>query len=387
MAYGSQKYLFKRDNYEVRRNTTDEQLDALWEAVGLGGGPGSGIGITGEENTFAELPPAATHSGEYWSVLTTTGIIGFRKFAGLYRSDGANWIYLGNPVAVASDVANVPSGTISATDVQGAVNEIDSDLTAHVGSRGASHATSTTSEAGFMSAADHLKLSGIQAAATANSSDATLLDRANHTGTQASSTITNFNNDVDARVTLQMSAHTGAADPHPGYLTTAEGNAAYALIAHTHVIADVTGLQAALDGKLGTGSEAATVNTINGRISAGTNVTITGSGTAADPYVINASGGGGGGGTTVANGVATVTITGNAIGQFEWTETVAAVGATATSRVWLDLAAATDDDENTVELLDVIAMSAVPDTDTLTITMTFSQLTRGPIKLNWSAIN
>jgi TonB-dependent receptor len=294
MAYGSQKYLFKRDNYEVRRNTTDEQLDALWAAVGLAGGPGSGIGITGEENTFAELPAASGHAGEYWSVLTTTGIIGFRKFAGLYRSDGSNWIYLGNPVALASDVANVPAGTISATDVQGAVNEIDSDLTAHVGSRGASHATSTTTEAGFISAADHLKLSGIQAAATANSSDATLLNRANHTGTQASSTITNFNTDVDARVTLQMSAHTGAADPHPGYLTTAEGNAAYALIAHSHAIADVTGLQPALDGKLGTGSEAATVNTINGRISAGTNVTISGSGTAASPYVINASGGGGG---------------------------------------------------------------------------------------------
>lgn len=215
MAYGSQKYLFKRDNYEVRRNTTDEQLDALWEAVGLGGGPGSGIGITGEENTFAELPAPAGRSGEYWSVLTTTGIIGFRKFSGLYRSDGTNWIYLGNPVAVASDVANVPAGTISATDVQGAVNEIDSDLTAHIGSRGASHATSTTSEAGFMSAADHLKLSGIQAAATANSPDATLLNRANHTGTQASSTITNFNTDVDARVTLQMSAHTAAADTAP----------------------------------------------------------------------------------------------------------------------------------------------------------------------------
>lgn len=386
MAYGSQKYLFKRDNYEVRRNTTDEQLDALWTALGVGG-PGSGIGITDEVNTFAELPSAAANSGQYWGVLTTTGIIGFRKFAGLYRSDGTNWIYLGNPIALASDVANVPSGTISATDVQGAVNEIDSDLTAHVGSRGASHATSTTSEAGFMSALDHLKLSGIQAAATANSPDATLLDRANHTGTQASSTITNFNSDVDARVTLQMSAHTGAADPHPGYLTTAEGNAAYALIAHTHVISDVTGLQSALDGKLGVGSEAATVNTINGRISAGTNVTITGSGTAASPYVINASVGGGGGGTTVANGVATVTITGQTQGQFEWSETVAAVGATATSRVWLGLAATTDDDENTAELLDVVSMSATPGTGTLTITMTFSQLTRGPIKLNWSAIN
>lgn len=38
-----------------------------------------------------------------------------------------------------------------------------------------------------------------------------------------------------------------------------------------------------------------TSSTINGLITAGTNVTITGSGTGADPYVINASGGGGGG--------------------------------------------------------------------------------------------
>lgn len=39
---------------------------------------------------------------------------------------------------------------------------------------------------------------------------------------------------------------------------------------------------------------AGTVTTINGKISAGTNVTISGSGTAASPYVINSSGGGGG---------------------------------------------------------------------------------------------
>lgn len=45
-----------------------------------------------------------------------------------------------------------------------------------------------------------------------------------------------------------------------------------------------------------TTGNAATVTTINGRISAGTNVTLSGSGTAADPYVINSSGGGGGGG-------------------------------------------------------------------------------------------
>ena len=48
----------------------------------------------------------------------------------------------------------------------------------------------TTSAAGSMSSADKTKLDGIATAATANSSDATLLARANHTGTQAAGTIT-----------------------------------------------------------------------------------------------------------------------------------------------------------------------------------------------------
>ena len=48
----------------------------------------------------------------------------------------------------------------------------------------------TTSAAGSMSSADKTKLDGIAAGATVNSTDATLLARANHTGTQAASTIT-----------------------------------------------------------------------------------------------------------------------------------------------------------------------------------------------------
>ena len=61
----------------------------------------------------------------------------------------------------------------------------------HVGAGGTSeHPAATVSLAGFMSAADKTKLDGVETAATANSSDATLLDRANHTGTQAVTTIT-----------------------------------------------------------------------------------------------------------------------------------------------------------------------------------------------------
>jgi hypothetical protein len=44
------------------------------------------------------------------------------------------------------------------------------------------------------------KLAGVATGATANSADATLLSRANHTGTQTSSTISDFNTAADARV-------------------------------------------------------------------------------------------------------------------------------------------------------------------------------------------
>lgn len=44
------------------------------------------------------------------------------------------------------------------------------------------------------------KLNGVATGATANSSDATLLNRANHTGTQLASTISDFNTAADARV-------------------------------------------------------------------------------------------------------------------------------------------------------------------------------------------
>lgn len=48
----------------------------------------------------------------------------------------------------------------------------------------------------FTTAADITKLSGISSFATLNSSDATLLARANHTGTQAASTISDFDTEV-----------------------------------------------------------------------------------------------------------------------------------------------------------------------------------------------
>lgn len=50
------------------------------------------------------------------------------------------------------------------------------------------------------SATEKTKLAGIATGATANSSDATLLNRANHTGTQTASTISDFSSAADARI-------------------------------------------------------------------------------------------------------------------------------------------------------------------------------------------
>ncbi len=57
----------------------------------------------------------------------------------------------------------------------------------------------TTSADGFMSSADKTKLDGIASGATANDTDANLKDRANHTGTQAISTVTGLQSALDAK--------------------------------------------------------------------------------------------------------------------------------------------------------------------------------------------
>lgn len=81
--------------------------------------------------------------------------------------------------------------------------------------------------------------------------------------------LNNVNNTADANkpvstaqqtaINAAVGAHEGLTDPHPQYLTPAEGNTAYAPLSHTHSISNVTGLQTALDGK----PDSADVDTID----------------------------------------------------------------------------------------------------------------------------
>jgi hypothetical protein len=75
----------------------------------------------------------------------------------------------------------------------------DAAPASHVGAGGTAHANVSSTVAGFMSAADKTKLDGIPSNATANSSDATLLARANHTGSQAISSVSGLQAALDAK--------------------------------------------------------------------------------------------------------------------------------------------------------------------------------------------
>lgn len=59
-----------------------------------GGGGGSAVSYT-EVAVYADLPDAATVDGKIYIVKGTTGIWGFRKLAGFYKSAAGNWVYLG----------------------------------------------------------------------------------------------------------------------------------------------------------------------------------------------------------------------------------------------------------------------------------------------------
>jgi len=69
-------------------------------------------------------------------------------------------------------------------------------------------ATVLTNTTASFTTADETKLDGIATGATANSSDATLLARANHTGTQTSSTISDFNSATRAETEAELVAGT-----------------------------------------------------------------------------------------------------------------------------------------------------------------------------------
>lgn len=88
--------------------------------------------------------------------------------------------------------------------------------TNHTGTQSADTITDGSTNKAY-TATEKTKLAGVQTGATANQTDTYLLSRANHTGTQPSSTISDFNSAVSAIANAAVSAVVDAA---PGTLDT-----------------------------------------------------------------------------------------------------------------------------------------------------------------------
>lgn len=192
------------------------------------GPPGTGIVLKGTVATYAALPGGAT-DGDAYEVLADGKL--YASAAGVWPANGAGIPFRGPAGAPGTDgvdgtgtVAGLVAGNnidIDATDptmpivsvevltpadigLAATVTELDyvdgvtSPIQAQINAKQAADADLTALAA---LTAPATKLSGIEAGATANSPDATLLARANHTGTQAAATINDFSTAADARIT------------------------------------------------------------------------------------------------------------------------------------------------------------------------------------------
>lgn len=128
------------------------------------------------------------------------------------------------------------------------------------------HPDATTTVSGFLSFSDKVKLNTVASGATVNQTDAYLLSRANHTGSQAISTITGLSTSLAAKANATH-IHANATVTVAGFMSntdkvkldavaagaTLNQTDAYLLDRSNHTgsqaIASVTGLQTALDNK------------------------------------------------------------------------------------------------------------------------------------------
>ncbi len=142
----------------------------------------------------ASAPVAHVGSGGASHAAATTTVAGFMSAADKTKLNGIATSATANTGTVTGVTATLP---LSSTGGTAPVISI---------------AAATTSVPGSMSATDKAKLDGIATSATANSADATLLARANHTGSQSASTISNFDTQVRTNRLDQMSTPAAAVN-------------------------------------------------------------------------------------------------------------------------------------------------------------------------------
>jgi hypothetical protein len=130
------------------------------------------------------------------------GNVGYLHSSGVYNLPPGGG---GGDMLGANNLSDLTNPAVARTNL-GVRPGIEVAAYSHVGAGGIEHANATGGAAGFMSAADKTKMDGIASGATANSADATLLNRANHSGTQLAATISDFDAATRAQVEAELVA-------------------------------------------------------------------------------------------------------------------------------------------------------------------------------------
>ncbi|MBS7703326.1 hypothetical protein [Chelatococcus asaccharovorans] len=248
---------------EGNTGSAAEFIEALRGPPGLDGRNG-----TRWYATFNAAPSAGLGYNDDFAIDLVTGNV-YEKASGTWQDSGYSLI--GPPGAGSGDFSG-PAGAVTDNIIlfasgTGKLGKDSGKKLSDLATAGHGHSDATTGVSGFMSATDKTKLNGIASGATANSSDSTLLNRANHTGTQAISTIDGLStaladkadaddvamalvSKVDAvdLATVATSNSYVDLDDKPN-IPSVPADIGAAPVSHGHIISDVSGLQTALDGK------------------------------------------------------------------------------------------------------------------------------------------
>jgi hypothetical protein len=169
---------------------------------------------------MARLPQPGGDSGQWGDVLndflsqahSSNGALKPNSVGGAQIQDGAvSNIHLASDAITATKLHPDVRDQLNAVSAGGATNlsatATGTSLTvaSDTGTDAVLSAASSTT-AGVMSAADKAKLDTVSTGATTNMADSALLNRANHTGTQAISTVTNLQTTLNGKVAGQNGA-------------------------------------------------------------------------------------------------------------------------------------------------------------------------------------
>jgi hypothetical protein len=206
---GSGPIIFDVGDYAVYNGTVWEKSGTTDAVASVNGYTGAvtlakaDVGLGNVDNTSDANKPVSSATSTALAGKEATITAG--TTSQFWRGD-KSWQTL-NQDAVPSGTTNKVYTATEQTKLSGiatgaTANSADAVLLAranHTGTQSADTLTDGTTNKAFLGT-ERTKLTGIATGATANSSDATLLARANHTGTQLASTISDFSTAADARV-------------------------------------------------------------------------------------------------------------------------------------------------------------------------------------------